>query len=44
VRRFAADVVGVTATHRGRARFAKPAKGFLLAHAVQGLEKALCFA
>jgi hypothetical protein len=30
VRRFAADVMGVIATHRGRARFAKPAKGFLL--------------
>ena len=30
MRRFAADVMGVIATHRGRARFAKPAKGFLL--------------
>jgi len=27
VRRFAADVMGVIATHRGRAAFAKPAKG-----------------
>ena len=28
--RFAAGVMGVIATHRGRARFAKPAKGLLL--------------
>ena len=30
VRCFAADVMGVIATHRGRARFAKPAKGLFL--------------
>ena len=30
MRRFAADVMGVIATHRGRARFAKPAKGLFL--------------
>ena len=30
MRRFAADVVDVIATHRGRARFAKPAKGLFL--------------
>lgn len=30
MRCFAADVMGVIATHRGRARFAKPAKDFLL--------------
>ena len=30
VRRFAADVMGVIATHRGLARFAKPAKGLFL--------------
>ena len=27
MQRFAADLKGVIATHRGRARFAKPAKG-----------------
>ena len=30
MRRFAADVMGVIATHRGRARFAKSAKGLFL--------------
>ena len=30
MRCFAADVMGVIATHRGRARFAKPAKGLFL--------------
>ena len=30
MRRFAADVMGVIATHRGLARFAKPAKGLFL--------------
>ena len=35
---------GVTATRRGRAHFAKPAKGFLLDYAVPGLGKALRFA
>ena len=33
MRRFAADVMGVIATQRGRAAFAKPAKG---------LAKAIC--
>ena len=30
MRRFAADVMGVIATQRGRAAFAKPAKGLFL--------------
>ena len=30
MRCFAADVMGVIATQRGRARFAKPAKGLFL--------------
>ena len=34
MRRFSADVMGVIATHRGRARFAKPAKGLWLGGSV----------